>query len=285
MGYELYREVLDYAPTTLTHREKLLLAVLADDAKETTRITYSAVESPKILRRAKLTRRQLYEVLKSLTAKNTLKKITHGQRHAEAKYMIMPLAPTQSAEKPHADNQSQGAEDPHTDDSQGAEIRDSGCGNPVSQGAEKPHPYSSTPSTTSSSPDASRDADPSAGQGGGGGIDPQLLRPAGELVGALDYRGRVPTVPQQRQLSSLVARALNAGWSEPDLKAYLDLGDAPVQSASAVYLHRLSTEQLPDAPASRPAAKPAPGCEQCDDGYYDTGNGWAACPHCNRNAA
>ncbi|MFE5218412.1 MULTISPECIES: hypothetical protein [unclassified Streptomyces] len=33
-----------------------------------------------------------------------------------------------------------------------------------------------------------------------------------------------------------------------------------------------------------PSASPL-GCERCDDGYYDTGNGWAPCPHCNRNAA
>ncbi|MFJ8602605.1 VWA domain-containing protein [Streptomyces shenzhenensis] len=32
VGSRLYVEVLDYAPTTLTHREKLALSVLADDA-------------------------------------------------------------------------------------------------------------------------------------------------------------------------------------------------------------------------------------------------------------
>ncbi|MFE6194124.1 hypothetical protein [Streptomyces sp. NPDC057838] len=31
--------------------------------------------------------------------------------------------------------------------------------------------------------------------------------------------------------------------------------------------------------------RPPLGCAECDDGYYDTGNGWAPCPHCNRTAA
>ncbi|MFJ7229823.1 hypothetical protein ACIQVF_09790 [Streptomyces tendae] len=36
-----------------------------------------------------------------------------------------------------------------------------------------------------------------------------------------------------------------------------------------------------------PAAddRPSIGCADCDDGYYDTGDGWAPCPHCNRTAA
>jgi hypothetical protein len=103
MGYPLMFEVLDFAPSTLTHREKLLLVVLADDAKNETRITYSSVQDPKILHRAKLTRSQLYEVLKGLVAKGVLKKITHGQQNATAKYMILPLGPDQSPQNRDAD--------------------------------------------------------------------------------------------------------------------------------------------------------------------------------------
>jgi hypothetical protein len=100
MGFKLCIEVLDYAPTTLTHREKLALSVLADDANEGTRTTFSSVEDPKILRRAKLNRPQLYAVLKSLITKGVLKKVRSGTQHALARYQILPLAPNQCQEKP-----------------------------------------------------------------------------------------------------------------------------------------------------------------------------------------
>ncbi|WP_267244392.1 hypothetical protein [Streptomyces sp. PR69] len=91
MGSRLYVEVLDYAPTTLTHREKLALAVLADDARDSTRITWSSVESEKILRRAQVSRPQIYEVIKALVKKGVLEKVTAGQKNGTAKYRILPL--------------------------------------------------------------------------------------------------------------------------------------------------------------------------------------------------
>lgn len=90
MGGRLYVEVLDYAPTTLTHREKLALAVLADDARDSTRITWSSVESEKILRRAQVSRAQIYAVIKALIAKDCLKRVSmrpeerHGEVHDPA---------------------------------------------------------------------------------------------------------------------------------------------------------------------------------------------------------
>ncbi|MFE4647701.1 hypothetical protein [Streptomyces sp. NPDC056707] len=115
MGSRLYVEVLDYAPTTLTHREKLFLSVLADDARDTTRITWSSVESPKNLRRGKLTRPQVYEVIKSLIAKGCLEKVSAGQKNGTAKYRILPL---QCPEIPDADNENQGPDSADTDGAQ-----------------------------------------------------------------------------------------------------------------------------------------------------------------------
>jgi hypothetical protein len=115
VGSRLYVEVLDYAPTTLTHREKLALAVLADDARDSTRITWSSVESEKILRRAKVSRPQMYEVIKALTAKGVLEKVTAGQKNGTAKYRILPL---QCPGTPDADDDSQGPDSADTDDAQ-----------------------------------------------------------------------------------------------------------------------------------------------------------------------
>jgi hypothetical protein len=137
VGLRLYVEVLDFAPTTLTHREKLALAVLAEDAPDKTRVTWSSVEDPKILRRAKVTRPQMYEVLKALIAKGVLKKVSAGQKHAVAKYELLPLDPAQGPEIPDTEQPPQDPEFPDTehpsqhpdfpdtdDESQGPEIPD-----------------------------------------------------------------------------------------------------------------------------------------------------------------
>lgn len=113
MGSRLYVEVLDYAPTTLTHREKLFLAVLADDARDTTRITWSSVESPKNLRRGKVTRPQVYELIKALMKKGCLEKVSAGQRNGTAKYRLLPL---QCPEIPDVDDADQSPDSADTDD-------------------------------------------------------------------------------------------------------------------------------------------------------------------------
>ncbi|WP_432041459.1 hypothetical protein [Streptomyces cadmiisoli] len=121
MGSRLYVEVLDYAPTTLTHREKLALSVLADDARDSTRITWSSVESEKILRRAQVSRPQIYEVIKALVKKGVLEKVTAGQKNGTAKYRILPL---QCPQIPDTDPDPQGPESPDTDESQCPETPD-----------------------------------------------------------------------------------------------------------------------------------------------------------------
>ncbi|WP_128817988.1 hypothetical protein [Streptomyces sp. S063] len=132
MGGRLYVEVLDYAPTTLTHREKLALAVLADDARDSTRITWSSVESEKILRRAQVSRAQIYALIKALIAKDCLKRVSAGQKNGTAKYMILPLQrpqlpdpenDDQRPDSPDTDRGSQGPENPDTD-AQSPEIPD-----------------------------------------------------------------------------------------------------------------------------------------------------------------
>ncbi|MBK3563191.1 MULTISPECIES: hypothetical protein [unclassified Streptomyces] len=128
MGSRLYVEVLDYAPTTLTHREKLALSVLADDARDSTRITWSSVESEKILRRAQVTRPQLYEVIKALVKKGVLEKVTAGQKNGTAKYRILPLQcpviPDAEATEDHA----QGPDSADTDGSHRPGTPDPGPG-------------------------------------------------------------------------------------------------------------------------------------------------------------
>ncbi|MGI3199625.1 hypothetical protein ACRJ4W_15340 [Streptomyces sp. GLT-R25] len=101
MGNRLVTEVMDMAPATLTHREAWVLAVLAADAHDETRTTQSSVEAPAILRRARVSRPQMYAVLKALTAKGVLKRAAAGQRNQAAAYLLLPLD-TAPQPAPHA---------------------------------------------------------------------------------------------------------------------------------------------------------------------------------------
>ncbi|SFY52099.1 hypothetical protein [Streptomyces sp. F-1] len=118
MGIRLIVEVLTSAPEALTHREKLLLVVLAEDANDDTRITWNSVERPEVLRSAKLSRSQLYAVIKSLITKGALTKLNAGQKNGTAKYKIPVFAVPQCPGIPDTEPPSQGPENRDTDHSQ-----------------------------------------------------------------------------------------------------------------------------------------------------------------------
>jgi hypothetical protein len=110
VGIRLIVEVLTSAPEALTHREKLLLVVLAEDANDDTRVTWNSVERPEVLRGAKLSRSQLYAVLKALTAKGVLAKLTAGQKNGTAKYQIAKFPESQCPGIPDTEPPSQSPE-------------------------------------------------------------------------------------------------------------------------------------------------------------------------------
>lgn len=70
----------------------------------------------------------------------------------------------------------------------------------------------------------------------------------GAFVDSLDYRSRRPGRQQRMKIGQRVTVAFKAGWTENGLRRYLDISDDPaVRSAAAVYLHRLSEDELPPA--------------------------------------
>ena len=104
MGIRLMTEVMDYAPAELTHREHKLLIIFAEDALDGAvgelddrgrekRVVRQSPESPKMLRRARVSRPQLYAVLAELIAKECLERITPGGGGHRARYRIPALAP------------------------------------------------------------------------------------------------------------------------------------------------------------------------------------------------
>ncbi|MFD5709530.1 hypothetical protein ACFWHW_03895 [Streptomyces pharetrae] len=124
MGIRLIVEVLTSAPEALTHREKLLLVVLAEDANDDTRTTWNSVERPEVLRGAKVSRSQLYAVIKSLITKGALTKLNAGQKNGTAKYRISEFAVPQRPGIPDTEPPSQRPENRDTDRPQRPEIPD-----------------------------------------------------------------------------------------------------------------------------------------------------------------
>jgi hypothetical protein len=117
-------EVLNSAPEALTHREKLLLVVLAEDANDDTRTTWNSVERPEVLRGAKVSRSQLYAVLKSLATKGALERLAAGQKNGTAKYKIPKFPESQCPGIPDTDDPSQSPSSPDTETPQCPETPD-----------------------------------------------------------------------------------------------------------------------------------------------------------------
>lgn len=125
MGIRLIVEVLTSAPMVLTHREKLLLVALAEDANDDTRVTWNSVEHPKFQTGAKLSSRaQLYAVIKALTAKGALTKTSAGQKNGVAKYKLERFSPAQCQEIPDTEPPSQRPGNADTDTPQRPETPD-----------------------------------------------------------------------------------------------------------------------------------------------------------------
>jgi hypothetical protein len=108
MAIKLVTEVMDWAPP-LTHREHKVLMILAENARLPSRQTWDSVESPLMLRRARLTRPEMYAVIGALLAKGCLGKPVWGGRNHRAKYAIAHLAPghVQCRENPDTENHDQ----------------------------------------------------------------------------------------------------------------------------------------------------------------------------------
>ncbi|MFF0055641.1 hypothetical protein ACFYRI_14750 [Streptomyces microflavus] len=126
----------------------------------------------------------------------------------------------------------------------------------------------SSPSSSGPLPSA---GDEPAGQGGGGGDSPFEDQAAEALAASLDYRGKAPKPSQAATIRRLAAAALRAGWTEQELKEYLDLkGDPNARNAAALYGHRLKPEELPDLQAFRKAARrPLEGTDAIVSGWMD----------------
>ncbi|MFE3197186.1 hypothetical protein [Embleya sp. NPDC059237] len=100
MGIRLFVEVLDHAPDALTWRERHVLSVLAETARDDTRKCWPGVEDdPAIAHRMRLpARSSRYEVLQALRSKGVLETVSAGRRGNRAVYRIVELSTEQGPE-------------------------------------------------------------------------------------------------------------------------------------------------------------------------------------------
>jgi hypothetical protein len=182
VGIRLFVEVLDYAPDTLTWRERHALSVLAENANDATRECWPGIEDdPTIAHRMRLPgRSSRYEVLKALREKKALEGVSAGHRGRRAVYRIPVLGPAKGPETPDAfDPKGSGdsglsVQEPRTQsEGKGPEnpdpMTEKGSGNdpervrePHGKGPGTPDPSPSDPSTPSASKQE-EPADPSFG--------------------------------------------------------------------------------------------------------------------------
>ena len=169
MGIRLFVEVLDYAPDTLTWRERHALSVLAENANDGTRECWPGIEDdPVIAHRMRLpARSSRYEVMKGLRTKKAIETVSAARRGSRAVYRIVDLAPAQGPGTPdpkkeegsgnaghsvretqtQTDRQGPGSPDPNSEKGSGNDperVRE-----PHGKGPGNPDPYPSDPSDPS----------------------------------------------------------------------------------------------------------------------------------------
>ncbi|MEV8474882.1 hypothetical protein [Streptomyces sp. NPDC051173] len=175
VGIRLFVEVLDYAPDTLTWRERHALSVLAENANDATRECWPGIEDdPIIAHRMRLPgRSSRYEVVRALREKKALESVTTGRRGHRAVYRFPvmgpakgpgttdPLAEKGSGEPGHSvrelrtQSESKGPSFPDPNDEKGSGNDPVRVREPHGKGPGFPDPYSSYPSTPSRDKDSS----------------------------------------------------------------------------------------------------------------------------------
>src|SRR5690554_1312389 len=175
MGYELYRHVLNHAPAELDPTARAVLAVIADDANERTRI--SRIPMDLLMHRSGVGRDALKKVFQRLAragyeiripvGTDTLGRPIYAMRRRATQYRI-PVFPERDVphhprmggtSSPHSDSL-EGTSSPHSDSLGGTSSPYRGTSSPY-RGTSSP-PLSSDLNTSSSSADHSQAPDSTA---------------------------------------------------------------------------------------------------------------------------
>lgn len=255
MGIKLVEELMDHVPDSLTATEWKGLIVLARDANDETRLTYSKVNSPEILHRVRMTPAVWANVRSALIRKGVLVIAEQGVRGRSARYLIPVMCPFGIRHRSDED-QSLSVGNLHGSDEDQKPIRhetdEESAGNLID--SMTPTPLYSSTTTSSSAPSPSLAVAPIAEGGGGGSSDD------GQLQAAADFLRHLPApwTAGRRAAQTLAPLLLDAmtedGWDfGPELAAQLTSNPEGIKSYAAVLPRRIK-----DLPPPRPTAAPVP---------------------------
>ncbi|MFH9072721.1 hypothetical protein [Streptomyces alboflavus] len=262
MGIRLFVEVLDHAPETLTWRERYALAVLAENANDSTRECWPGIEDdPAIAHRMRLPgRSSRYEVIKALRKKGALEGVSAGHRGRRAVYRIPALRSAKGPGSPDpidekgSGNPGQSVQEPRTQsEEKGPETSDpmseKGSGNdpervrePHGKGPETPDPFPSVPSVTTPSASKQESQPPAP-------LDYGIPEAARPLIDSLTAAGVIVRWPfKGNQWFPLLALIEKTGVPALVAHAIKAAGRAPEPVDSAKYFLR-GWSELPPMPA------------------------------------
>lgn len=238
MGVKLMVEVLDRAPETLTPRERYVLVVLAENARDATRICWPGIEDDAMfVRRSRLvSRTQRYAVIQSLVAKGVLERSRRGQKGVRAEYRIAELVPSQGPGNQDPESRPEIPETGTLNGAQGPENRDAENRDPERQGpgSEVSGSRISTfrvPETGTPSPHT-----PQSPQGGVGGDDqPSLSRPAPTAA-------RQPSLIPERELKLPEAVEIIYRWGR--WNGYPDTTHAEAREVHQAFRRQYGTKPV-----------------------------------------
>lgn len=171
VGIRLFVEVLEHAPAGLTWRERYTLAVLAENANDSTRECWPGIEDdPGIAHRMRLPgRSSRYEAIKALREKKALEVVSSGHRGHRAVYRIPQFGlalgpgtpdaidskgsgnPGHSVRGSRTQSDGKGPETPDPNEEKGSGNDPERVREPHGKGPETPDPYPSVPSVPSAS--------------------------------------------------------------------------------------------------------------------------------------
>jgi hypothetical protein len=320
VGIRLFVEVLEHAPDALTWRERYALAVLAENANDSTRECWPGIEDdPAIAHRMRLPgRSSRYEVLKALRSKGALEGVTAGHRGRRAVYRIPVMGPA----LPDVPNPGKGPGFPDA-------MAEEGSGNPGQRVRG---------SRTQSAGKGPETPDPNGQKGSGN--DPERVRePHGKGPGIPDPYSSVPSEeevttapqatatreitaeeklefgrfwqlhPKSRDMDKTRTEWITVVLAGADPKKITTAAQAYAhevagiefrfvkQSANWLREHRYEDKYAPTPEAPGKTAQLPPWCGECADGnraaarsghlrqtYDDNGNGHP-CPKCHPTKA
>lgn len=294
MAIALINEVMDHAPSTLTPQERVAAMVFAEDAwlhpdpadrnHDRDRHIRTPLKDPMFQRRIGVSSaKKVLELAQALARKGVLENVTRGQKWQEAEYRFCRLAPAQQPTFRVAEGSDHESQQPGirvTETAQqpgkwGAEASQQ----PGKWGAayippSYPHPHPPDPAETSG---------PTGRQEGAAAEVNEPPNPEAELILEKLELGRPPGRSERGELLTLLAAALDAGWTATDLVPTLNRDWSGARDRVRTALARARDLGEPPAPKQPSRDSPMPHCGACspDRLVEDDDGNRTPCPTCH----